>query len=401
MIIEFMEKDQNHIEAQIDINDSFIEHFLSGKATETEVRIFKQWLQKTDNQIYFNKYKQFWNATHGLQVTPEETNIAFFQYKRYIETHPTKSLKSKRIIFLIKYAAIFIIVISISYFLLNTQITTPKKIEYAYNDPSLTKSKDILLKKADGSIINLKDTSLQLQEIDGTILHKQQDKVIQYINNKKQKTEDIIYNTISIPAGERFNLTLSDGTQIWLNGESSLRYPVNFTTEKRIVTLTGQAYFEVSKDEEHPFIVITQNMNIEVIGTSFDVNSYPDSELNTMTLVTGKVKVTTPYKQIMASPDDQIYYNTNTHKTGSQKVNALSEVLWKDGILSLKDLTFEQVLQKLQRWYGYTFINKTAISDNELFNGKFDQEDIETVMETLALSINIQYSIKNDTIIIH
>lgn len=125
-------------------------------------------------------------------------------------------------------------------------------------------------------------------------MHKQQDKVIQYINNKKQKTEDIIYNTISIPAGERFNLTLSDGTQIWLNGESSLRYPVNFTTEKRIVTLTGQAYFEVSKDEEHPFIVITQNMNIEVIGTSFDVNSYPDSELNTMTLVTGKVKVTTP-----------------------------------------------------------------------------------------------------------
>ena len=186
-----------------------------------------------------------------------------------------------------------------------------------------------------------------------------------------------------------------------MNGESSLRYPVNFTTEKRIVTLTGQAYFEVSKDEEHPFIVITQNMNIEVIGTSFDVNSYPDSELNTMTLVTGKVKVTTPYKQIIASPNDQIYYNTNTYKTGSQKVNALSEVLWKDGILSLKDLPFEQVLQKLQRWYGYTFINKTTISDNELFNGKFDQEDIDTVMETLALSINIQYSIKNDTIIIH
>ena len=401
MIIEFMKKNQNHIETQIDINDLFIDHFLSGEATETEVKIFKQWLQKPDNQIYFNKYKQFWNVTHGLQVTPEEINIAFSQYKRYIETHPVKSLKSKRIILLIKYAAIFVIIISISYFLLDTQITIHKNIEYAYNDPSLTKSKDILLKKADGNIINLKDTSLQLQEIDGTILHKQQDKAIQYINNKKQKTENIIYNTISIPAGERFYLTLSDGTKIWLNGESSLRYPVNFTTEKRIVTLTGQAYFEVSKDEEHPYIVITQNMNIEVIGTSFDVNSYPDSELNTMTLVTGKVKVTTPYKQIIASPNDQIYYNTNTYKTGSQKVNALSEVLWKDGILSLKDLPFEQVLQKLQRWYGYTFINKTTISDNELFNGKFDQEDIDTVMETLALSINIQYSIKNDTIIIH
>ena len=79
MIIEFMKKNQNHIETQIDINDLFIDQFLSGEATETEVKIFKQWLQKPDKQIYFNKYKQFWNVTHGLQVTPEEINIAFFQ----------------------------------------------------------------------------------------------------------------------------------------------------------------------------------------------------------------------------------------------------------------------------------------------------------------------------------
>ena len=375
--------------------DQVLDKILKGIATEEELLWLSQWIKDDKHLQYFRQYKEIWHTTTRVSWEKDEIAVAFEKYNRYI--HHRQQRKLPRLVLkLMKYAAIAVLGISAGYYsyISSREETVPVMTVVASQAVTTP-----LLIRSDGTTVDLAQEDMVLTEKDGTLLKRKGEHTISY-RNESSRTTEVIYNTLQVPRGKRFNLELSDGTRVWLNSGSILIYPVNFTSKTRTVQLAGHAYFEVEKDLLHPFIVRSGELETRVLGTSFDINAYPGSGETTLTLVEGRVEANSYGNKTILYPDQQIALDTLTRRMWLKEVDAAAITSWKDGILQLEHLTFPQMLDKLSLWYGITFINHSQISDTEHFNGKFDREDIRQAMETIALSAQIQYEILQDTIII-
>lgn len=166
---------------------------------------------------------------------------------------------------------------------------------------------------------------------------------INYLYQKyKSENEVIAMNTVSVPAGQRTNITLPDGTNVWLNARTTLQYPVTFSQKQRTVFLKGEAYFDVTKKKKTPFIVRTDKYDIEVLGTQFDVDAYPDQTAFETTLMKGSVKVTSqhfPEQTITLKPHHKAYVKDG--QLAVTKVNDFTPYRWKEGLICFKDEPFQ------------------------------------------------------------
>lgn len=161
------------------------------------------------------------------------------------------------------------------------------------------------------------------------------------------------FNTLTIPRGGQYQLVLPDGTKVWLNSASSIRYPTAFEGGERLVAITGEVYFEVAQDPAHPFIVHTRNSNVIVLGTRFNVMAYDEDPAVTTTLLEGSVKVSVPGKQETAvlTPDHQASVSSAGSGIKVVKVDAANVAAWIHGLLSLKDCSMQEFMNQLSRWY--------------------------------------------------
>lgn len=247
--------------------------------------------------------------------------------------------------------------------------------------------------------------SKTLTLVNGMVIGNQSGNLLNYA--KQEGINELVYNQIKIPNGKRFNLTLSDGTSVHLNAGSSLKYPVNFINgQLREVYLEGEAYFDVAKDKSHPFIVHAEEVNIKVLGTSFNVSSYKeDSKVNTV-LVEGAVQLYdahTPENTTLLEPG---------FKATMDKVNgdiALSEVDtevytgWMTGDVVFRNTPFPKMIAALERSYGVTIENKNSDLEAVNFNASFNVniERIEDILAALSEMKSFNYSIINKNILIH
>lgn len=212
-------------------------------------------------------------------------------------------------------------------------------------------SSGAVLVLADGSQVELgrKGTG-SIGEQDGSQISKSSDSGLVYVFNGKGSVSDAVqYNTLITPNGRQFQVQLPDGTKIWINAGSQLRFPVNFDhQESREVQLSGEAYFEVAKDARKPFVVITRRERIEVLGTHFNVDSYDGASVSKTTLVEGAVRVN---RQMELRPGEQAVVQPSG---GMERkvVNTASVTAWKDGYFSFKGETIREIMPKLARWYN-------------------------------------------------
>ncbi|MEQ2910817.1 FecR family protein [Butyricimonas faecihominis] len=163
--------------------------------------------------------------------------------------------------------------------------------------------------------------------------------------------QEIVYNTIVVPRGGEYKLELADGTLVWLNSDSELRYPVKFAGSQRDVWLKGEGYFEVSKNPEKPFRVVVDDMIVKVLGTSFNINAYKDRGNILTTLVSGKVDIQdmSGKSLVVMSPNQQVDFRHG--KISVQEVDVTRFVSWIDGKFYFNDMTLENIMSQLQRWY--------------------------------------------------
>ena len=163
--------------------------------------------------------------------------------------------------------------------------------------------------------------------------------------------QEIVYNTIVVPRGGEYKLELADGTLVWLNSDSELRYPVKFAGSQRDVWLKGEGYFEVSKKPEKPFRVVVDDMIVKVLGTSFNINAYKDRGNILTTLVSGKVDIQdmSGKSLVVMSPNQQVDFRHG--KISVQEVDVTRFVSWIDGKFYFNDMTLENIMSQLQRWY--------------------------------------------------
>lgn len=238
-----------------------------------------------------------------------------------------------------------------------------------------------------GAIINLKPQSLEYTEI-----------------SDSGSIRPLAYNTLNTPKGGEYRVRLADGTEVWLNAGSSLKFPVAFTDSTRQVFLEGEAYFDVSHTGK-PFIVTSQEMDIRVLGTEFNVTAYSDDENILTTLVEGKVRIegsSTSPKQIQSvvlNPNQQAVLQTSNNSVSVKQVDTDVYTAWMKGKFSFQNETLENVMKKLARWYNFEYNFTNTESKQYHYTGRIGRhENIEDLLEMLELTTNVKFNINKNTI---
>ena len=212
------------------------------------------------------------------------------------------------------------------------------------------------------------------------------------------------FNTLRVPRGGQFRLTLSDGTRVWLNAASTLRYPVYFSGSERNVTLTGEAYFEVSKDPARPFHVRANEQTIEVLGTAFNVAAYPD-ELTTTTLVEGKVNVfLTEEPEITTTllPGYQSILIEDPVRLEPRRVDPALYTGWKDGTFVFVDQPLEAMMQTLARWYNVEVVFTRESTKKLSFTGEIERyQEFEKVLFLIEKTNEVSFTIQGRKVTVH
>jgi len=183
-------------------------------------------------------------------------------------------------------------------------------------------------------------------------------------------------NTLYVPAGQRAQLTLHDGTRVWLNAQSTLTYPARFTGKRREVTVEGEAYFDVAENRKRPFVVTTQQLSMEVLGTEFNVYSYPGVDRIKIDLLEGSLAVhskLSPDVNVTLKPNEQVIVKGEKMFIG--EIRDSDYFLWKEGVYAFENERLLDIIEKLQLYYDVTIIVKDPTIFNVRYTGKFRQRD--------------------------
>jgi len=245
----------------------------------------------------------------------------------------------------------------------------------------------------------------QIADAEGNVIGNQNGNKIVY--DTETTADKLVYNTLKIPYGKRFELQLSDGTIVHLNSGTTLKYPVKFIAgENRQVFLDGEAFFDVTKDKTHPFVVNADNLNVRVLGTHFNVSNYPEDNLTDVVLVEGSVGLYTANEKFNAEkntilkPGFKGSFSKINNQIKTKAVVTDVYTAWIKGGLTFREMTFKDISKKLERHYNVTIVNQNAKLSNEKFNASFGDEPIAKVLSYFNEIHGINYTLKNNEVLI-
>ena len=302
----------------------------------------------------------------------------------------------------LKYSALFMIAFGLGYFSFINERgygVEIKKIVPKADDIVLTneKGEEIVIKKDE-----YKNKSLVTIDSKNKVVQKSNE----LIYDANSQIEELVFHSLRVPYGKRFDIYLSDGTKVYLNSGSSLRYPVNFLKDKpREVFLDGEAFFDVTDSKTDIFTVNSDGISVEVYGTKFNVRNYPEDYLSDVVLVKGSVGITNNQsdKIIKLSPGFKGSVNKENFIVETTKINTKLYTSWIDGVVIFRNESFNQIVKKLERLYNVTIIDNHKSISKELFNANIDVENekIEDVLSYFNQIYNIEYQIYKNKIIIN
>ena len=299
-----------------------------------------------------------------------------------------------------------------TYFMLSSKFSKQEIVKTAPTETKLKNdiapgSNKAVLTLADGSTIVLDSASKGTISQQGNIkVKKLGNGLLVYTINGKQVTEndEAFINTISTPRGGQYQVTLVDGTKVWLNAASSIRFPVVFTGTERKVEITGEAYFEVAKNENMPFKVKATSSEIEVLATHFNVNAYNDEAFIKTTLLEGRVKVSVPalvgnQSSKFLQPGQQAEINKEGKINVLDNADTEEAVAWKNGRFQFKSTDLKTILRQISRWYDVDVEYKGNV--NLHFTGQLTRNgNVSKVFEELALTGEVHFKIDGKRIIV-
>lgn len=364
--------------------------YLDGSISNKDLDRLKVWIEKPKNQEEFKEFVRINYQLNGLS-SKVDTDEAFNKVLKKI-TDAEDSSPGLLVTFL-KYAAIFIGISVIGYGIYQR---IPQDT-YVPHEPQ------IVLQLEDGTKqIVYEGQSTVINNASGHKVTEQNRQELVYSSSDSSLTE-LRYNTLKVPYGKTFGLILSDESKIILNAGSELRYPVQFVEHERnrTVFLNGEAFFEVAKDEEHPFVVETKDMAIQVLGTVFNVTSYTDDQKAYTVLVEGKVAAHNKLRDQdskVISPSEKVYFDDSLLK--SKMVNVEKYIAWVQGQLVFADDSFKVIKNKLERKYNVTINNTYAALDEIHITATFKNEDIDQVLKIFQTYMAFDYGIKDGVVTI-
>lgn len=299
-------------------------------------------------------------------------------------------------------AAILILLVGLFYFFKNDFFPSP-------NPAVVNTTKDvenITLKLANGEVKVIPQSGKkEILGEKGSLVAEQNGSRLSYTS--KNKSSEVLYNELSIPYGKQFDLVLADGTQVTLNAGSSIKYPTQFAKAgNRKVFLKGEAYFDVAKDKVRPFVVNTGVIDVEVLGTQFNVSHYPeDAHINTV-LVEGSVKIYEENNKEdetssrLLTPGHKAAWSNEKKEMTVEKVDVSAYIAWKEGIMKFDNISFRDIRKKLERHFNVEIENEYHFLDKQFYTATFKEESIEEILNAFREDTPFKYEISENKIVI-
>ncbi|MBD9094158.1 MAG: FecR family protein [Bacteroides oleiciplenus] len=377
---------------------NIIVRHLSGEITPEENTLLENWRkEEPGHEALFQKIC----SEENLKKNVEKSvlfNIATGWME--VEKRIRKNNNRERTIRILRYAAavlvpVFFVGISLKY--TSHDYFSDQPVLLA--QPILPGAAKAILTLDNGETINLdKGTADVLQKIGGTNIQIDSTTLNYQLAQSASTQLEVVYNKVEIPRGGEYALVLSDGTKVHLNSMSSLRFPVAFTAGKREVELQGEAYFEVSKTGQ-PFIVNANGMQVEVLGTTFNISAYPDEEYQT-TLVNGSVKVSAKKgESLILKPSQQATIASSSNSIQVRTVDTSFYTSWVKGKINFKDQRLEDIMKTLSRWYDMKVIYESERIKNIRFGCNLNRyEEITPFVELLEKTEEVHAKIEGNTI---
>lgn len=259
-----------------------------------------------------------------------------------------------------------------------------------------------MLKRGDGSTILLDEVANGLLYSEASVEVKKAKDSLLVFEHKGQvgnETAPVGMNEIIVPRGGQYRLVLPDGSRVWLNASTSLRFPSRFVGSSRNIELDGEAYFEIKKDARHPFVVQGKAMQVRVLGTSFNMRHYTDSPVSKVTLVHGAVKVVNGagYEQALI-PGQQAYYSSLKERANILMVDTEQETAWMQGLFAFTGAGIEEIMDKFSKWYDVK-VNYVGAKPNILFTGSIPMQlNLSTALSFLEDAGGVHFKVYKDKV---
>ena len=372
--------------------------YINQSSTIEDLKTIIEKLKQPKNVSLFKAYIKI-NYYSIYIMNQSDTESIIKELKSRISKEEYKAKRTHVLLNTIKYAAVFCLIFGLGYYssINSESLDEPQKI--------IPKSNDIVLTSDDSKVILEKDDNKTDDKkiISKINLIQKSDQLI-YDNNIDIK--ELVYHSLKVPYGKRFNIVFSDGSKAYLNSGSVIRYPVKFIEDKkREVFLEGEAFFDVAENKNELFIVNSNGINVEVYGTKFNVRNYSEDFNSDIVLVEGSVGIKNAEvsELTMLKPGFKGSVDKENFRVKTSKVNTKIYTSWIDGEVIFRNETFSQILKKLERLYNVTIINNKNESLNEVFNAAInvENENIEQVLDYFNKIYNIEYQIFNNKIIIN
>ena len=373
--------------------DRILADIIAGeKISEEDQRLLEEWRQHSEESLYFEKEVREL-ARAGSELKSRRTNASIFERVE----QDVKKQRKIRFMQRVSVAASIVLLVGFSFYFM----FLPGKQENEFQQMAATTivhggaRAELILPR--GEVIPL-DTMTRVVLAGDSLLQVTSSRNT-LIYNSETNNEQVEYHTIRVPRGGEYNLLLSDNTKVYLNAGSSLRYPVRFSGDRREVILEGEGYFEVSRDTAKPFVVKTGSVNVQVLGTAFNVNAYPEEENVETTLVEGKVRVDGKNEQRILEPGTQLVYDKRRENMVVLKVDTEEYISWKDGYYYFKRETLGRIMDRLSRWYNLNVFYQNEELKSIEFGGRLKRyEDITYLLERMEETQDIKFIIKGNTI---
>lgn len=298
-------------------------------------------------------------------------------------------------------AAVFLAVVCTTFMLLynNEKDQSPMAETPAQQQDIAPGGDKAVLTLGDGSTIVLDQAGNGTITTQGyTQINKVNDGLIAY-NNVSHSDLTVSFNSVSTPRGGQYSIVLPDGSKVWLNAASSLKFPTAFKGAERKVELTGEAYFEVAKYTKQPFKVMVNDMEVKVLGTHFNIMAYSDEASIQTTLLEGSVRVTKDAFDVVLKPGQQSQLNSGNSLQVINEVNTESVVAWKNGTFDFVNADIPAIMRQLSRWYNVGIMYKSKIPEGHFTGIVGRANNLSHVLKMLELS-GVQFQIKDKQIIV-
>lgn len=384
--------------------------YLNNQLTKDEYNLFWQLMNEAESELLLDdELKTLWSSTKL-----EEALISDDEWKEKIllglstinsQNQPKAQgilakLKNYRLTAAAVLLFVFGSVVFIYYKKENNTVAKNTTIKALPQQDVAPGGDKAVLTLADGSTIILDSAGNGiLANQSGTKVIKKEDGQLLYSNGEDEATE-MAYNLLTTPRGGKYKITLPDGSKVWLNAASSLKYPIAFTGKERKVEITGEAYFEIAKDVSKPFKVNFNSMEVEVLGTHFNIKAYTDEEIIKTTLLEGKVKVTNGNEVKQLVPGQQAQVKSLSNIKIVNDVDLEETVAWKDGNFQFENTSLQDVMRQLSRWYDVEITYRGTIHKN--FIGSISRDvKLSQVLSMLQQTSKLKFMIEGKNIIVY